>query len=152
MDIERLIPFLIIYFIWNIISSSRKRKTTAQNAGKPQFSVMEQLIKILREQFNQETMSPNNTARHIPQTQKREILQKKTPSRKKIPKQVPSKKESPALAEKFSAKPVELSKKQKSEQLYFRKSRLNQRTRKQLRQAIVWKEVLDKPLALRHNQ
>ncbi len=142
MDIERFIPFLIVLIIWKIINAGRKKNISDDDTAKPENSTLVKLIKMLQGQTDPEDMAWNTTGKPIPQAEKEDIPWKHPPAHKKPPKRT---------AKEVVSKPLGLPEKQKGDKSNTCKPRHSLRKQKQLRQAIIWKELLDKPLALRKN-
>ncbi len=150
MDLERLIPIVVIYVIWSIFTAKRKKKKSEHGSGEQQSSPMVQLLRLIQGQVDPEELARRAKAIDFPQEDEEEFLWETAPSSTEPPEFILKEPEK-SFAEKVPDIPADLPIKQEKDKQYSRKSRYNKRTQKKLRQAIIWKEVLDKPLALRRN-
>ncbi len=151
MDLERFIPFLIIYIIWSIITAKLKKKKPDPTAAKPKTSNLVQLLKLIQGQMDPESLAREMQRKQVPQAEEEEVIWEMDSPPIKPPEHIP-KEVKTKIVEEVISKPVNLAKKEKEEMPYICRSRHNRRKQKQLKQAIIWKEILDKPLSLRPSQ
>ncbi len=146
MELERFIPFLILIIIWNIITAKRKKKQSAPKTVKAKTPNLEQLLKVLTGQVKPEDLIQTTSGEPIIPPEEEADLWTTQPEPKKKSNYFPNEKFSSTADEvpEISSEPLPPP--------VLAKSRRNFPKQAQLRQAIIWKELLDKPLALRQNQ
>jgi len=151
MDIDRFIPLIIVFFIWKIISAAGKQKTSGDETAKPEDSTLVKLIKTLQGQADFEDMAGTARERNLPWAEQEDLhWEKPVTPKKSAERSTNAVKEN--HVEKASTRLEALPKEQNGTKSHSRQPKYILRKQKQLRQAIVWKELLDKPLALRDSQ
>lgn len=144
MDFERLIPLLVIYIVWRIISKPRKKAPQQQKTAPAEGRGIKILRQVLSGEPDQEELEAiikerAGTAAGLPA----EEITAATPIPSALPRQKVVQEAEPAIA---------LPKRSGSKEKRLKVVCGAGFTRRTLKNAVIWSELLAKPLALRDDQ
>jgi len=145
MDLERLIPLLVIYVIWRLISRPRRQKPQQETMPRPENRGMKILRQLITDEFDQEGPKPVLKKRvegMIRSDAEKVAFMETAPAPSEPPDflQVDVREAAP------ERKPPQPDRGKKPCPKGRRRRAFNRRA---LKKAVIWSELLAKPLALR---